>query len=138
MEQAILWISLAFVALLLLFLGREDWFHLSRPKRRAMAHVVGHREHFEDGARRFSAVLEFADEDGGLVQVADTVYAPKPHPDIGRTIEITHPQNMPDRARISRPWLRGGIYLALLYLLAVLIGRLSGWLSAGHGSVAGL
>ncbi len=131
MEPVILWICTAFVAAILAMLAWEDWFHLSRPARRVMARVIGHVADANDGTRVFSAMFEFADEDGKTVQVKDKVYMPRPKQAVGALIEITHPKAMPHRARINRPWLRIWIYAVSLYLLAVLIGRLTGWLDAG-------
>jgi hypothetical protein len=137
-EEPILWLSLVFVASVLVMLVREDWFHLAYPARRVEARVVGHRERRDEGSISYAALLEFNDEEGKPVQISDIVYAPLPRPETGVILEITHPKGMPKRARINRPWLRGGIYLLLFYLLAVLVGRLSGWLSAGSGDIVGL
>lgn len=137
MEQFILWSCTVFAVVILAMLAREDWFHLSRPARRVMARIVGHVAHASDGTRVFAPMFEFIGEDGQSVQVEDKVYMPRPKQAAGEMIEITHPKGMPHRARISRPWLRAGIYVVVLYLLAVLVGRLTGYLSAGAGVVAG-
>ena len=131
MEQAILWASTLFTVAVLGVLLREDWFHLSRPKRRVMARVLGHATQSHDAKRSFAARLEFTGEDGKPFQVNDNVYAASPRHTIGGMIEMTHPEGMPQLARIRRPWMRCAIYAVLLYLLAVLVGRLGGWLSAG-------
>jgi hypothetical protein len=138
MEAFILWLCTAFACVVLAFLAWEDWFHVWRPARHVMARVVGHRSHHSDSTKVYAAQFEFIGEDGKTVHVTDTVYMPRPKQNIGDMIELTHPKDMPHRARINRPWLRTGIYAAMLYLLAVLIGRLTGWLSAGGGGAAGL
>jgi hypothetical protein len=137
MELIILWTCLAFSLAVTAFLAREDWFHLSRPAQRVLARVVGHRRHLDEGSPSFAALLEFSAEDGRLVRVEDKLYSALPKPAIGSTVTLHHPEGMPQRARIRRPVLRALIYLFLLYLNLVLIGRLMGWLSAG-GGISGL
>jgi hypothetical protein len=137
METFILWLCTAFAGVVLAFLAWEDWFHVSRPARRVMARVVGHRSHHSDSTKVYAAQFEFTGEDGKPVHVTDKVYMPRPKQSVGDRVELTHPKDMPHRARINRPWLRAGIYAAMLYLLVVLIGRLTGWLSAGGGGAVG-
>jgi Protein of unknown function (DUF3592) len=133
MEQLILWVCLLFAAVVLVFVAREDWFHLSRPARRVPARVVGHREQMDERSRSFAAILEFPDETGGHMRIEDKLYSALPTPTEGCLVEVTHPRDMPHRARINRPWRQLAIYLFLLYLIAVLVGRLTGRLSAGDG-----
>jgi hypothetical protein len=130
MEQVILWTCLAFALAITLFLLREDWFHLTRPVRQVLAHVIGHRQHMDKSSPSFAALLEFTGPDGTPMQVEDKLLSSNPTPAIGSIITIHHPEGMPQRARIRRPILRAAIYLLLFYLIAVLAGRLAGFLSA--------
>jgi hypothetical protein len=131
MEQIILSICLVFSLGVSVFLMREDWFHLTRPSQPVLARVVGHRKQFANGSANYAALLAFPGADGQLVEVEDKLLSTSPTPDIGTIITLHHPEGMATRARIKRPWLRAGVYLLLLYLNAVLIGRVMGWLSAG-------
>ncbi len=138
MEHIILWASLAFAVAVLVLLAREDWGHLLRTARRATARVTGHRESTDGDGRSYAALLEFVDEGGETIIVEDKVYSGAPRPVVGSLVEITYPGGAPLRARIKRPVLRFAIYAALFCMIAVLVGRLAGWLSAGSGEVAGL
>jgi hypothetical protein len=137
MEQVILWTCLAFALSVTLFLAREDWFHLSRPARAVLARVVGHKQHMDDGSPSYAALLEFTAPDGRNVQVEDKLLRADPTPPIGSIVTLHYPDGLPQKARLRRPILRTVIYLFLIYLSAVLIGRLTGSLSAG-GDISGL
>jgi hypothetical protein len=136
MEQVILWACLAFAVGVTVFLGREDWYHVSRPSHSVLATVIGHEEHFDEGSPNYAALMTFAGPDRDLVQVTDALLSALPKPVVGSTITLHYPEGFPEKARVRRPFLRAALYLMLFYLIAVLVGRLLGWLNAS-GDLSG-
>lgn len=129
METVILWISLAFGIAVAVILLASDLRFLASPCRRVEAVVEGHQRHHDDGTIVHAALFGFTDPLGNHRTVADGLLDRARKPAVGTRVTLVHPEMRPDLARVPRPWLRATIYLALAYLLAVLIARLAGWIS---------
>lgn len=124
-----LWLTLAFVGVVLAILIAEDWQHLSKPARRVTATIVGFRSDIDEGARRFTARLSFTDETGQSVEVLDKVYGPNRAPVEGSQVDLVYPAGRPDMARVPRPLLRLLIYGFLGFLLVMVVLRMMGKIS---------
>ena len=127
METAIIYVAMAFVALCLWLVARNDLQRLKGPSRQVPGEVVGHHCSFHDNVRSYAPVYRFSAE-GGTQEVTDQVYSGRPHPPLGTRVQLTYPQGRPDLARVPRPLLWAGVYLLLIGLLAVLVAKQAGWL----------
>jgi len=128
MERYFLWASIALCAFALWAIARHDWLRLTRPMRRVIGTVTGHRTGYEDGHKTFAAIYAFCDETGAH-DVVDPVFSAKPQPDVGTMRELAYPAGHPDLARPPRPLLWIAIYGFLLLAIGLLAARLAGWLS---------
>lgn len=133
MESVFLWAGLIFVLLVLWILVRDDWLFITRPLVQAEGEVIRHDKTFSDGADAWRAVFVFTDEEGVQREARDIMLAQRPRPEIGTRVILTHPKGAPDKARVQRLALRALLYLMMLFLIGVFVGRLMGWLSAGSG-----
>ena len=104
---------------------RHDWLRLTRPSRRIMAQVVGHRLHDDADGRSFAARYRFHD---GLAEreVVDQVFSVARKPEIGALVELAYPEGRPDLARPPRPLTWCVVYAGLLYGLGVLTAKALG------------
>lgn len=132
METAILWVCTLFAGLCIYLVARNDWVRLRGIGRTVVAEVTGHHCHSHDNHRSYAAIYTFAAE-GAQHEVTDQVYSPRPEPAVGTRLTLTYPVGRPDLARVPRPWLWFGVYAVLICLLAILAGRLLGWLPAPGG-----
>ena len=130
MESVFLWVGLVFVAIVLLVLLRDDWPFITRPLLRVEGEVIRHDKSFSDGDDAWRAVFSFTDEEGARREVLDLMLFQNPRPPIGTRIPLTYPQGAADKARVQRLLLRGLLYGVMLFMAAVLVGRLMGWLPA--------
>ncbi len=130
MESFVLWVCMAFVLIVFAILLREDWPFVTRPLLRAEAEVIRHDKSFSDGDDVYCAIYAFVDETGTGREVRDTVLYALARPSIGTRVTVTYPQGAAQKARPQRLLLRALIYLLMLCLALVLVGRILGWLGA--------
>lgn len=104
---------------------RHDWLRLTRPNRRIMARVVGHRLHDDADGQSFAPRYRFHD---GLAEreVVDQVASASRKPEIGALVELAYPEGRPDLARPPRPLMWCTVYGGLLYGLGVLTAKALG------------
>lgn len=127
MDRAFLIAGIALCLFGLWAIGRHDWIRLTRPARRVMAEVTGHRSSWEDSSHTYAAIYRFSDESGSH-EVIDSAYHAVARPPVGTLVELAYPQDRPDLARPPRPLLWIAVYLVFGYMLAVLCLSLAGWL----------
>lgn len=127
METGIVWIAIAFVALCLGLLARNDWQRLQRVGRSVTAEVIGHRSQIDDNVRSYAPVYRFEAE-GQSHEVTDQVYSAREAPPLGTRVVLHYPAGRPDLARPPRPLLWLAVYAALLFLLGILLARAFGLL----------
>ena len=98
---------------------------LTRPSRRIMARVVGHRLHDDADGQSFAARYRFHD---GLAEreVVDQVSSMARKLEIGTLVELAYPEGRPDLARPPRPLMWCTVYGGLLYGLGVLTAKALG------------
>ena len=125
MEYYILYGGMALCLFSLWAIARYDWLRLTRPSRRALGEVTGHRSSWDDNSKTYAAIYRFRDESGEH-EVIDAVYRPARQPELGAIRELAYPQGHPELARPPRPWLWGGVYLLLLGLLGILAAKTLG------------
>jgi len=104
---------------------RHDWLRLTRPSRRIMARVIGHRLHDDGDGHSLAARYRFHD---GLAEreVVDQVFSVARKPEIGALVELAYPEGRPDLARPPRPLMWCAVYGGLLYGLGVLTAKALG------------
>jgi len=127
MERVFLWAGIALCVVSLWAVARRDWVRVTRPSRAVRAEVVGHLKNESDGAETWAARMRFSAE-GAEHEVVDEVYSARRQPPVGAAVTLRYPLGHPPLARLPRPWTWGFVYAALLGLLAVLAGRLAGWI----------
>lgn len=125
METVIVWIAIAFVALCLVLVARNDWPRLQRIGRSVTAEVTGHRSQIHDNTHSFAAIYRFEAE-GQSHEVIDQVYSGRPYPPVGTRVSLSYPVGRPDLARPPRPLMWLGVYAVLLFLLGILLGKALG------------
>lgn len=108
-------------------LARRDWVRLTRPSVRVEAAVTGYRSTWNEGARSYAPVYRFTSE-GAEHEVVEAVYSGVQKPPVGTVVALDHPAGRPELARVSRPLLWGSVYAALVFLQAVLMAKMMGWL----------
>ena len=108
-------------------LARHDWLRLTRPSRRVLATVCGHRSANNEGKRNFAAIFRFS-ADGAEHEVTDALYSPKRTLPAGHVSELVYPEGRPDLARLPRLWLWLAVYGLLIGFIGVLCAKLMGWL----------
>lgn len=128
MEQAIIYVAIAFVALCLWLVARNDLVRLNGIARQVRGEVIGHHSSIHDNARSYSPIYRFSAE-GQTHEVTDQVYSGAPKPPVGTIVELTYPHGRPDLARVPRPLLWLWVYGALLLMLGILVGKQMGWLA---------
>ena len=124
----ILWVALAFTAIVAAALLARDLHFVVRRRHRADAIVVGHERLHDDGSVVHTAVLAFTDHRGQDHRVVDGLLFAMPRPAVSTRVSLVYPETRPDLARAPRPILRAGIYLMVGYVGGVVIARLAGWL----------
>ncbi|WP_088310981.1 DUF3592 domain-containing protein [Novosphingobium sp. B 225] len=127
MESFVLYAAMALVLLTLALLLRSDLPRWLGMERRVDAEVIGHHSSVHDNTRSYAPVYRFGAE-GRTHEVTDQVYSGREYPPVGTRVTLSYPHGRPDLARVPRPWLWLGVYAVLLYGLAVLIGKATGWL----------
>ena len=127
MEDVILYVAMAFVALCLWLVGRGDLVRLNGLSRQVPAEVVGHRCQYHNNIRSYAPIYRFSAE-GGTHEVIDQVYSGAQKPPVGTRLQLTYPQGRPDLARVPRPWLWAGVYLVLIWMLGLIVAKKLGWL----------
>ena len=124
-----LWIGLVFAVSVLGILIWQDLPLLTSRKVRTKGTVYDHRSSLDDdGARTYLAKVRFTAEDGRQIEIEETSGGPAPKPPIGTLVDVVYPANAPDKARVRHAFLRLLIYAFMLFVLAVVVGRLLGWL----------
>jgi hypothetical protein len=116
------WFHLAGIALCLFALwaiARHDWLRLTRPSRRVLGEVSGHRKTIDGDGSNWAAVYRFQSEDGPH-EVIDQVLSASPSPPLGAMQELTYPAGHPGLARPPRPLMWGMVYLLLVVMMAML------------------
>jgi Protein of unknown function (DUF3592) len=116
-------VAIGFLAIVLVFLAFEDWQFLRRPRRRAQGTVFDHRRSTDEGSEYFSPMVRFVTLDGKTIEITDTFGLSSRHPSLGSQLEVVYPIEMPEKARIRRPWLRVAIYGGVIVAIAILIAR---------------
>ena len=127
MENFFIWAGIALCLFSLWAIARHDWLRLTRPSRRVMARVTGHRSDWSDGSKSYAAIFAFSDESGSH-EVIDPVYSGSPSPDLGTLRELAYPDGRPDLARPPRPLMWVVVYGFLLVLPLVLLAQWMGWI----------
>jgi hypothetical protein len=127
MENYFLWAGIALCLFSLWALARYDWLRLTRPSRRVMARVIGHRVGWDEGAKNYAAIYAFSDESGAH-EVIDSVYSGSSRPSVGTLRELAYPAGRPDLARPPRLALWLAVYAMLMALAAILFAKWMGWL----------
>ncbi len=123
-----LWIGLVFAVSVLGILIWQDLPLLTSRQVRTKGTVYDHRGSLDDGARTYLAKIRFKAEDGRQIEIEDSSGGPAPKPPVGTLVDVVYPANAPDKGRVRRPFLRLLIYAFMLFVLAVVVGRLLGWL----------
>jgi len=130
----LVWVSILFMAIVVVILLRQDWPFLSRPRRAAQGVVFDHRQTIHEGDRCFSAMIRWRGEDGVDREFTDANLAAEPSPPLGDSVEVVYPLGRPELARVPRRRLRVVVYGVTLTFLIILLGRALGLLPAGDGS----
>lgn len=127
------WLHLGGIALCLFALwaiARRDWLRLTRPVRRVLAEVCGHRKMVGGDGTDWAAIYRFQAEDGAH-EVIDQVLSSKLSPPLGAMVELTYPAGRPDLARPPRPLMWVAVYLLLAGMVAMLAASALGLLPKG-------
>ena len=119
-------IAVGFLAIVLVFLAFEDCQFLRRPRHRARGTVFDHRRSTDEGSEYFSAMVRFVTLDGKTIEFTDTLGLSSRRRPVGSQLDVVYPIEMPDKARVPRPWLRVTIYCFLLVALTLLIAQGTG------------
>ena len=127
METAIIWVAIAFVALRLWLVARNDLVRLNGISRQVRGEVIGHHSSIHDNARSYAPIYRFSAE-GETHEVTDQVYSGAPKPPVGTLVQLSYPHGRPDLARVPRPWMWLGVYAVMLLMLGILVSRKLGWL----------
>lgn len=127
METAIIWVAIAFVALCLWLVARNDLVRLNGISRQVRGEVIGHHSSIHDNARSYAPIYRFSAE-GETHEVTDQVYSGAPKPPVGTLVQLSYPHGRPDLARVPRPWMWLGVYAVMLLMLGILVSRKLGWL----------
>jgi hypothetical protein len=128
MEDWFIWIGIGLCLFSLWAVARYDWLRLTRPSRRVLARVTGHRESWENSSKSYAAIYSFSAE-GGTHEVEDAVHSSYPLPEVGTLRELAYPDGHPGLARPPRPLLWLMIYAFLLALPALLFAHWMGWVA---------
>ena len=133
MESWIVWSGIALGLFIIWTLARHDWLRLTRPSRRVVARVSGHRESVEDGSTAYAAQVTFTDATG-VHEVTDSVSWSSPRPEVGALRELRYPAGYPKLARPPRflRWVL--VYAMLLALIGLLIAKATGQLDHGDSA----
>ena len=126
-EHYFLWGSIALCIFSLWAIARHDWLRLTRPSRLVLARVTGQRSSTSDGSINYAPIFRFTAE-GTEHEVIDAVYGARPKPPVGTVIELSHPVGHPQLARPPRLLMWLSVYAFLLFMLAILLAKLLGWL----------
>ena len=108
-------------------IARHDWLRLTRPSRRVVGEVIGHRTRLDGESRNFAAIYRFTAEDA-VHEVQDMVLNAAPRPAVGSLRELVYPAGHPELARPPRPLLWGTVYLFLIGAGALLSAKAAGLL----------
>jgi hypothetical protein len=127
MEIYFLWAGMALSLFSLWALARFDWLRLTRPSRRVMGRVTGHRSGWDDGSKNYAAIYSFSDE-RGVHEVIDAVYSGSPRPPVGTLRELSYPEGHPELARPPRLAMWLAVYITLLAMGGMLFAKWKGWL----------
>ena len=101
METAIIWVAIAFVALCLWLVARNDLVRLNGISRQVRGEVIGHHSSIHDNARSYAPIYRFSAE-GETHEVTDQVYSGAPKPPVGTLVQLSYPHGRPDLARVPR------------------------------------
>lgn len=127
MEAVIIWVGVVLCFISFASLARNDWLRLTRPSRRVLARVTGHRPRWDEGSRNFAAIYTL-ETDAGPLEVTDVVYTSNRRPDVGTLRELTYPEGRPELARPPRRAMWVGVYVTLMFVMAMLLAKWLGWL----------
>jgi hypothetical protein len=108
-------------------LARHDWLRLTRPTRRVLGRVTGHRISRDSDGESFAAIYSFTAENG-LQEVVDAVYHANRQPPVGTIRELAYPEGHPKLARPPRLWLWLTIYAGLTLGAGILAAKMLGFL----------
>jgi hypothetical protein len=123
-----LWVWVVFAAIVLSVLIWQDIPLLTTRQVRTQGTVFDHRRSVDDGSAYFAAKVRFKADDGRWIEIEDSVGFPKARPPVGTQVSVVYPAGIPEKGRIPRLWLRPLLYGFMLFLLAMLIAKLVGWL----------
>lgn len=126
MRDFFTWAGIALCAFSLWAIGRHDVLRLTRPSRRVLARVKGHRASWENSSKSYAAIYAFSAE-GGEHEVEDALHSSYPIPAVGELRELAYPDGRPDLARPPRPSMWLAIYVFLLLTTALLFSAWMGW-----------
>lgn len=129
MENIFLWAGIVFLAVVLYFIAREDLILLTQRRVRTRGTVFDHLRRSDGDGDTFSIKVRFHDESGRQVEIVDTYGVGTPKPPVGTVVDLVYPARAPEKARVKRLWVRWVIYAFILAGLAILFGRLTGWLN---------
>jgi hypothetical protein len=124
--DVVVWIGLGFCVFVLAILVWQDLPLLRARRLRTKGTVFDHRRSVDDGAAYHMARISFTDEAGRRVEIEDGVGYPVPRPPVGTGVTVVYPAGSPDKGRVRRYWLRPLLYGVMLFLIAVMIGKLTG------------
>lgn len=130
-ETFFLWTGLLFLIVVLFRLLVEDYTFRSSSLITAKGTVFDHIRATDTDDVTYSAQLRFVDDVGRQVEIADTVGRSAPTPPVGTVLTLVYPSGHPEKAVVRRCLLRGFVYAAILFMLAILAGRIAGWLPEG-------
>lgn len=127
MESYVLIAGQALCLFSLWVLARRDWVRLTRPARRVEAVVTGYRSTWNEGSRSYAPVYHFTSESAEH-EVVEAVYSGAQKPPLGTVVSLRHPAGRPDLAQVPRPLMWLTVYALLVFMEAVLLAKMMGWL----------
>lgn len=119
MRAYLIWAGVALGLFALAMIGRRDWLRLTRPSRRVIARVTGHRVVRDGDGTGYAAIYSFEDDDGHH-EAIDQVVSTSCQPDEGTMIDLTYPAGHPHLARPPRPLMWLGVYAMLIWMTGMM------------------
>jgi hypothetical protein len=122
------WIGIAMLAFMLIVIVRENWRLLQGRHVRVKGRVVGHRESLDDGSTYHTAEVEYIDLGGNMHRIENSFGSLSPRPAVGVEINVVYPERAPNKGRVPHPYIRSSLYVLILGMMALLFGRVLGWI----------
>ena len=116
------------LSFMLVYLLREDWRLLQGRRVRVKGRVIGHRESLDDGSTYHIAEVEYVDAAGKTHRIENSFGSLSPNPAVGAEISVVYPEHAPSKGRVPHPYIRSFIYVTILGMMALLFGRVLGWI----------